>query len=122
MYVKIEDVRDMSEVSDQEVIGDYIVCRLNDGSYYCTKSYHSKEYESVSSVPFYPAKPWMINKFNGVRNVENDQLEDEKIARLAHIELEEMPWTDDNYRASPVDELMPGAFEPSVFELRGVSL
>ncbi len=122
MYVKIEDVREMSEVIDQEVMGAYIVCELSDGSYYCTRSYHSKEYVSVDLVPFVPARDWMVSKFIGVRSVENDQLEDERIARLAHIELEECPWTDEEYRASPMDDLMPGAFEPGVFELRGVSL
>lgn len=125
MYVKIEDVRDMSEVVDQEVMGQYIVCKLSDGTFYCTRSYHSKNYESVNSVPFWPAKNWMVEKFNRLEGKghgdENAQLEDDRIADLAKVSVEEKVYTPFDFYEPKERFGMEGAFEDP-FELRGVSL
>lgn len=124
LLVELVDVAYMIDVEDAEVMHDVIVAKTETGLWYCNKlqknsmGKHSELTATfvpdMDKVPFYEAKSWMEKRWaqitgTGVAHVENDQLRDEEIARLAKESYEESRTADDYY-GFDINEAMPGAF------------
>lgn len=124
LVVSLVDVSYMVDVEDAEVMHDVIVAKTKTGLWYCDKlqkddvgrygEITGKFVPDMDKVPFYEAKPWMKKRWaqitgTGIAHVENDQLRDEEIARLAKESFEETRTADDYY-SFDIDDAMPGAF------------
>ena len=115
--ISLSDVSHMPDVLDCEVMHSVIVAETKSGLWYC-QAYQNKGWSDMDDVPFYSALPWMKKRWGqitgtGVAHIENDQLEDERIARLSHVSHEEDRHTDIDYFGSQkkiLNEVMPGAF------------
>lgn len=112
MYVTVEAVKSMSEVVDCEVMNDVIFAVGVDGKYWYAKQDQPK-YDDVHKVPFYPAKPWMVQRWEkitgkGVSHV-NDQLRDEELNKLIKEQQFDMYQRGKEDRGFGFDAAMQGA-------------